>query len=95
MAFAPRLVRNTRDGLVLGALAGLGFAVIEFGTAFALDSFPENGWADLYSSLPARWALGTHDHTLWGAATGGALGYVAEAPAVASTSWLRFCRSSS
>lgn len=80
VVYAPRLVRNTRDGLVLGALAGLGFAVIEFGTTFALDSFPENGWADLYSSLPARWALGTHDHILWGAATGGAIGYLVEAP---------------
>jgi len=80
LVYAPRLVRNTRDGLVLGALAGLGFAVIEFGTTFALDSFPQNGWADLYSSLPARWALGTHDHILWGAATGGAIGYLVEAP---------------
>lgn len=80
LVYAPRLVRNTRDGLVLGALAGLGFAVIEFGTSFALDNFPENGWADLYSSLPARWALGTHDHILWGAATGGAIGYLVEAP---------------
>jgi hypothetical protein len=65
---------------VLGALAGLGFAVIEFGTTFALDNFPQSGWADLYSSLPARWALGTHDHILWGATTGGAIGYLAEAP---------------
>jgi RsiW-degrading membrane proteinase PrsW (M82 family) len=80
LLYAPRLVRNTRDGLVLGALAGLGFAVIEFGTTFALDSFPENGWADLYSSLPARWALGTHDHILWGATTGGAIGYLTESP---------------
>lgn len=80
LVYAPRLVRNTRDGLVLGALAGLGFAVIEFGTSFALDNFPQNGWSDLYSSLPARWALGTHDHILWGAATGGAIGYVVEAP---------------
>lgn len=80
LVYAPRLVSNTRDGLVLGALAGLGFAVIEFGTSFALDNFPENGWADLYSSLPARWALGTHDHILWGAATGGAIGYLVESP---------------
>jgi len=80
LLYAPRLVRITRDGLVLGALAGLGFAVIEFGTTFALDSFPENSWADLYSSLPARWALGTHNHILWGAATGGAIGYLVESP---------------
>lgn len=80
LVYAPRVVCNTRDGLVLGALAGLGFAVIEFGTTFALDNFPENGWADLYSSLPSRWALGTHDHILWGAATGGAIGYMTESP---------------
>jgi len=80
LVYAPHLVRNTRDGLVLGALAGLGFAVIEFGTSFALDNFPQNGWEDLYSSLPARWALGTHDHILWGAAAGGAIGYLVESP---------------
>jgi len=80
LLYAPRLVRNTRDGLVLGGLAGLGFAVIEFGTSFALDNFPQSGWSDLYASLPARWALGTHNHILWGAATGGAIGYLVEAP---------------
>jgi len=80
LLYAPGLVRNTRDGLVLGALAGLGFAVIEFATTFALDNFPETGWADLYTSLPSRWALGTHNHILWGAATGGSIGYLVEAP---------------
>jgi len=80
LLYAPRLVRNTRDGLVLGALGGLGFAVIEFATTFALDNFPQTGWADLYTSLPSRWALGTHNHILWGAATGGAIGYLVEAP---------------
>jgi len=90
LVYAPRLVRNTRDGLVLGALAGLGFAAIEFGTSFALDNFPQNGWADLYSSLPARWALGTHDHILWGAATGGAIGYLVEAPHIRSHRLIAF-----
>lgn len=76
----PGMVRNTRDGLVIGALAGLGFACIEFGVGFALDNFPERGWLDLRTSLPARWALGTEMHILWGATTGAAIGYFIEAP---------------
>jgi RsiW-degrading membrane proteinase PrsW (M82 family) len=83
LAAAPTLVRTARDGLVIGAIAGLGFAVIEFGVGFALDNFPEKGWADLTTSLPARWVLGTEMHIIWGATTGGAIGYFAAGPKTA------------
>lgn len=82
-SFAPQLIGNRRDGLVIGALAGLGFAVVEFAVAFALDNFPERGWADLKTSLPGRWALGTHAHIIWAATTGGAIGYLRERPLTA------------
>ncbi len=77
---APYLIRNRRDGLVIGALAGLGFAIIEYAVAFALDNFPERGWSDLVISLPGRWALGTQTHIIWAATTGGMIGYLREAP---------------
>lgn len=79
-ACIPQLIRNRRDGLVIGALAGLGFAIIEYAVGFALDNFPERGWADLWTTLPARWALGTHAHIIWAGATGGAIGYLREEP---------------
>lgn len=79
-ACTPKLIQNRRDGLVFGALAGLGFATIEYAVGFALDNFPERGWADFWTTLPARWALGTHAHILWAAATGGAIGYLREGP---------------
>ena len=80
MVAAPAMVRTTRDGIVIGALAGLGFAIIEFGVGFALDNFPERGWHDLVVSLPGRWALGTQLHVIWGATTGAAIGYWREEP---------------
>ncbi len=77
---APSLMKNRRDGVVIGALAGLGFAIIEFAVGFALDNFPEHGWADLLMTLPGRWAFGTNTHILWAATTGGAIGYLSEGP---------------
>lgn len=77
---APNIIRNRRDGLVIGAMAGLGFAIVEYAVAFALDNFPERGWSDLATSLPGRWALGTHTHIIWAATTGGMIGYLREAP---------------
>ena len=85
---APAMVRTVRDGLVIGALAGLGFAIIEFGVGFALDNFPERGWFDLAVSLPARWALGTQLHVIWGATTGAAIGYWREDPSSRKRLWI-------
>jgi hypothetical protein len=65
---------------VLGAIAGLSFGANEFAASFALVTFPENGWAALSTDIPARWALGTEMHILWGAATGGAIGYAVQSP---------------
>jgi len=75
LLFAPGAVRGMRDGIVLGAIAGLSFAANEFATSFAIANFPEKGWGALYTDIPARWALGTQMHILWGATTGGAIGY--------------------
>jgi RsiW-degrading membrane proteinase PrsW (M82 family) len=80
LALAPRWLRTTSDGFVIGAMAGLGFAVIEFATSFALDNFPQNGWLDLATSVPSRWNLGTQHHILWAAVTGGAIGRWRESP---------------
>jgi len=78
LLFAPGVVRGMRDGIVLGAIAGLSFGAFEFATGFAVGNFPEKGWAALYTDIPARWALGTEMHILWGATTGGAIGYAVQ-----------------
>ncbi|WP_296679404.1 PrsW family glutamic-type intramembrane protease [Novosphingobium sp.] len=77
---APNIIRNRRDGLVIGAIAGFGFAIVEYAVTFALDNFPERGWSDLAVTLPARWALGTDTHIIWTATTGAMIGYLREVP---------------
>lgn len=58
LLFAPGAIRGMRDGVVLGAIAGLSFAANEFATGFAVGSFPEKGFAAVYTGIPARWAIG-------------------------------------
>jgi RsiW-degrading membrane proteinase PrsW (M82 family) len=72
----PGIVTSMRDGLVYGALGGLGFAIVEFGANFALSGYPASGWADLATAIPGRWALGTESHVIWGATAGAGVGYL-------------------
>jgi RsiW-degrading membrane proteinase PrsW (M82 family) len=73
---APGSVRSMRDGIVLGALGGLGFAVVEFGALFATSGYPDAGWSYLRTAIPGRWALGTESHIIWGATAGAGVGYI-------------------
>jgi hypothetical protein len=67
---------SMRDGIVLGALGGLGFAIVEFAAMFATSGYVEQGWAYLRTAIPARWALGTDSHIVWGATAGAGVGYL-------------------
>ena len=67
---------SMRDGIVLGALGGLGFAIVEFAAVFATGGYAEQGWAYLRTAIPARWALGTDSHIVWGATAGVGVGYL-------------------
>jgi protease PrsW len=69
---------NVRDGIVYGALVGLGFAVGE--TAYAVArGFAETGSASLVQQLVARFALlGLSGHTLFGALVGAGFGLARE-----------------
>jgi len=73
---APGSVRSMRDGIVLGALGGLGFAIVEFGALFATSGYPDVGWSYLRTAIPARWALGTESHIIWGATSGVGVGFI-------------------
>lgn len=72
----PSAVGSMRDGIVYGALGGLGFAIVEFGANFAVDGYVNEGWSFLRTAIPARWALGAESHIIWGATAGAGVGYV-------------------
>jgi RsiW-degrading membrane proteinase PrsW (M82 family) len=72
--FAPSAVNSMRDGIVYGALGGLGFAILEFGANFAVIGYADEGWNFLRTAIPARWALGTESHIIWGATAGVGVG---------------------
>jgi len=74
--FAPSAVNSMRDGIVYGALGGLGFAIVEFGANFAVTGYANEGWGYLRTAIPARWAFGTESHIVWGATAGVGVGYV-------------------
>lgn len=83
---------NVRDGIVYGALVGLGFTVGE--TAYAVArGFAETGVGALGPQLVARYALlGLSGHTLFAALTGAGFGLAREArrPAVQIAAPLAF-----
>ncbi len=72
----PSSVNSVRDGMVYGALGGLGFAIVEFGANFAVSGYADSGWDYLCTAIPGRWALGTEGHIIWGATAGVGAGYL-------------------
>jgi RsiW-degrading membrane proteinase PrsW (M82 family) len=80
VALGLRSDLSMRDGIVYGALGGLGLAIVEFAANFATSGFPGSGWADLRTAIPGRWALGTESHVIWGATTGVGVGYLLSRP---------------
>ena len=71
----PKL-RDARDGIFYGALAGIGFATMEIGAYAALVDYPWGSWHEfLVNSLARVTFLGTDNHIVWSAFLGGALLY--------------------
>ena len=76
LIFARPAINGTRDGLIYGALGGLGFAMLESSAYFALTKFAEQGWSALLTDVVGRAALiGTDIHILFAATVGAAIGY--------------------
>jgi RsiW-degrading membrane proteinase PrsW (M82 family) len=87
LVFARPAVNGARDGLIYGALGGLGFAALESGAYFSLVYFPEEGWGGLWSNLLGRATLlGTDNHVLFSATLGAAIGYGVSS----QNRWLRY-----
>lgn len=78
--FIPRAVNGWRDGLVYGALGGLGFAILEFAGNTTYEYFPEMGWSEFQDGISRFNILGTHNHIIWSAAIGAAIGWAITAP---------------
>jgi len=76
LIFARPAVNGTRDGLIYGALGGLGFAMLESSAYFALVDYPDLGWSALFTQTIGRATLlGTDIHILFAATVGAAIGY--------------------
>jgi len=73
--FAPSMVTGVRDGLVYGALAGLGFNIVELAEYIWLDSFPELGWGAFVAQAGRLGLGGIDSHFIWSALLGAAIGY--------------------
>jgi len=78
--FIPRAVNGWRDGLVYGAFGGLGFAILEFAGNTTYEYFPEMGWSAFQNGISRFNILGTHNHIIWSAAIGAAIGWAITAP---------------
>ncbi|MCS7234782.1 MAG: PrsW family intramembrane metalloprotease [Armatimonadota bacterium] len=68
---------NTLDGVVYGALAGLGFAVVE-NVDYFLRALRQEGLAGLAASFYARALVGGLGHSAYTACTGAGIGYARE-----------------
>jgi RsiW-degrading membrane proteinase PrsW (M82 family) len=69
---------NTLDGIVYGALAGLGFAAVE-NVSYFLRALEQGGLAALGISFYVRALLGGLSHSAYTACTGAGIGYAREA----------------
>jgi RsiW-degrading membrane proteinase PrsW (M82 family) len=76
LIFARPAVNGARDGLIFGALGGLGFAMLEGAAYFAFLDYPNTGWSALLPGTIGRATLlGTDIHILFAATVGAAVGY--------------------
>lgn len=74
--FVPWSVRGTRDGLLLGALGGVGFNVIELAVYYIRTSYPQHGlFRGLDEQLGRLGLWGVDNHVVWSALVGAGIGH--------------------
>lgn len=81
VAFVPTVVSGVRDGVVYGALGGVGFNVIEIAAYVLRVSNPKDGLLAGVSAQLSRlgwWGVG--NHIVWSALVGAGIGYAVQAP---------------
>lgn len=87
--FVPNLIRSRKDGIVYGALAGMGFNMIEIGMYIAKALHDNTVLESLYlhSTRLGVWGFGSH--IIWSAFAGLGIGFAAESTAQGWEKWKR------
>jgi protease PrsW len=74
--FARPAINGVRDGLIYGALGGLGFGILEMAAQFALIDYLDSGWTNFSQAILGKLTfLGTDLHVIFSAVIGAAIGY--------------------
>ena len=77
--FLPRAVIGVRDGIVYGALGGIGFNIMELSVYLIRASYPAHGLLLGLQDQFGRLGLwGVDNHVVWSALTGAGIGYAVQ-----------------
>lgn len=87
--FIPNLIRSRKDGLVYGALAGMGFNIIEIGLYIAKALHTNTVLEALYQHSTRLGVWGFGSHIIWSAFVGLGIGFAAESTARGWPKWRR------
>lgn len=88
--YVPNLIRTRKDGLVYGALAGMGFNLVEIGAYIQAAAADGNTTMQaLYLHLPRLGLWGLGGHIIWSAFVGLGIGMAAEATKTGWAKWKR------
>jgi len=88
--YIPNLIRTRKDGIVYGALAGMGFNMIEMGLYIA-DLIHKSPVLDVLVEQSTRLGLwGLTHHVIWSAFVGMGVGFAAESTQRGWRKWKRF-----
>lgn len=87
--FVPNLIRTKKDGIVYGALAGMGFNIIEIGFYIAQALHNNTIIESLYMHSTRLGVWGFGSHIIWSAFVGLGIGFAAESTAHGWQKWQR------
>jgi len=85
--FVPNLIRTKKDGIVYGALAGMGFNIIEIGFYIAQALHNNTVIEALYQHSTRLGVWGFGSHIIWSAFVGLGIGFAAESTARGWPKW--------
>lgn len=85
--FVPNLIRSRKDGIVYGALAGMGFNIIEIGLYIAKALHNSTVLEALYQHSTRLGVWGFGSHIIWSAFVGMGIGFAAESTAKGWAKW--------
>ncbi len=88
--FLPNVVRSKKDGIILGALAGMAFNIIELAAYIAQTPDTTPILQALYTHLTRLGIWGFDGHVIWSAIAGLGVGYMAESTKTGFAKWKTF-----